>query len=752
MASISGTTNEKVYSVGKWLGLNEHPDGDTRLKLGEASKMENWKVTRDGNLKRRPGMDVVAGLCASYTANISASLQWIVDFNSKNDMIEIYREISTTKKPGTISTVNYNWSVDQGEWSVADATVEDGILTAGDVEFVISNGVLRTAEDVSGEIVTIQGLIDILSELDEGEYIYVSYYESIFAINETCITESGGKYTLSGYLVTAKPSADNQPVMGMWTGYVGGKRCFLAACNDRIWSLYDPDTDTFVRDLVTVDSGIEYISTEKHVNFIPFDGDVYIQNGKEYYYYDGTLLRKVPGYVPLVATSIGPVGTADSAGVLLYPVNLLTNKRRVWLSPNGDSSKTFQLPEVAKEIVSVTSTIDGSALSYTFTANTDIITITSTLFETVDGVEVEYAVKTHNDDSNIPNYRAQVTGNNYAELFAGNQDTTLFFYGDGTNRALYSGMDYYGMPRADYFPDQYEVRIGDSNTPITGMVRHYSELICYKPNECWNLSYGQTTLADGSITIALYTVPVNRDKGNEAMGQVQLVENNPVTCSGTELYYWVNSSYYTSNLTRDERQAKRISDRIHNSLREMDFVNCKMWDDNDNQEFYIVSNGMALVWNYVADAWYKYTNFPAVSMCSFLGDMYIGTPEGKVLRLTYDKKTDDGKVVLADWVSGAIDFGADYMRKYSSSLWVGLKPEDGTSVDVCLMTDRKDTFRDKIASSTRAKVKGQPFMVKTKIKAKKFVYYRLELSVREQMPAVTVTNVDFRVRQTGYAK
>ena len=56
MATITAKTNEKVFSVQQWFGLNEHPDGDTRLRMGEASKMVNWKITRDGNLKRRPGL------------------------------------------------------------------------------------------------------------------------------------------------------------------------------------------------------------------------------------------------------------------------------------------------------------------------------------------------------------------------------------------------------------------------------------------------------------------------------------------------------------------------------------------------------------------------------------------------------------------------------------------------------------------------------------------------------------------------
>jgi mRNA-degrading endonuclease RelE of RelBE toxin-antitoxin system len=36
--------------------------------------------------------------------------------------------------------------------------------------------------------------------------------------------------------------------------------------------------------------------------------------------------------------------------------------------------------------------------------------------------------------------------------------------------------------------------------------------------------------------------------------------------------------------------------------------------------------------------------------------------------------------------------------------------------------------------------------------AGKFVFYRLLLSVDDKQPAVTVTDIEFRVRQTGYAK
>ena len=60
MAKITSGAEEKVYKISEWLGLNENPDGDTRLKLGEAAAMRNFKITRDGSLQKRPGLGALA--------------------------------------------------------------------------------------------------------------------------------------------------------------------------------------------------------------------------------------------------------------------------------------------------------------------------------------------------------------------------------------------------------------------------------------------------------------------------------------------------------------------------------------------------------------------------------------------------------------------------------------------------------------------------------------------------------------------
>ena len=57
MAQVTGGDAERVYGIRKFLGLREAGDGDTALELGEASSMDNWQVTAEGQLRVRPGLE-----------------------------------------------------------------------------------------------------------------------------------------------------------------------------------------------------------------------------------------------------------------------------------------------------------------------------------------------------------------------------------------------------------------------------------------------------------------------------------------------------------------------------------------------------------------------------------------------------------------------------------------------------------------------------------------------------------------------
>ena len=628
MAEIKATTNEKVFPIKAFLGLNQAPDGDTKLKMGEAAVMNNFRITRDRNLQRRPG---------------------------------------------TKTLVNLN---------------------------------------------------------------------------------SGA------------------PVKGLWNGYVNGHEYILGACNNTLYRLWD-EVNGFQA------SALGAVSTANDVHIFGFseegdnNGVVYILDGEEYRQWDGTTLKMVEGYRPLVRIAIPPNGTqAEDESASLENVNRLCGKRRVWLSPDGTNA-AFTIPEAPTSLDYVKDWSTGENIPAqtaddppvtNWSYSNGVLTFATAPAQAVNSYEVGYTVST--------DFRSQVTNMQYAELFSGTQDTRVFLYGDGTNKTIYSGMDYNGKPRADYFPDLYEALVGDSNTPITGMIRHYSSLACFKKDSAWSISASSLTLAEGLNIPAFYVTPINKAIGNAANGQVRLILNSPFTVFGNDLYEWKNSSYYTSNLTRDERQAKRISDRIWVSLKRYKLDRCYCYDDNDAQEYYICYNGSALVYNYAADAWSEYSGFDVSCMVNHHGELYIGSTDGKFKHVSYNYLNDDNDTISAYWESGSMGFNQDYMRKYSAVLWVGIKPEAKSEVLVTAITDKKDSLNEKVVSSNpisfaninfgnwHFNMGGKATMKRLKIKAKKFVFYKLvfkcqpvenELGVLESRNA-TVVAADIRVRFTGPAK
>lgn len=463
-------------------------------------------------------------------------------------------------------------------------------------------------------------------------------------------------------------------VRALWSGRVGGEDVFLAAGGGALWKLSSTGGAW-----TKVELGA--ISTIGDVSIFPFGGKAYILTGSEYKVYDGSTLSDVAGYVPVVSVAVNPAG----GGTTLENVNRLNGKRRCWFSPNGTATE-FVLPEQGLlSIDSVTDRVTGAA----YTAGTDYtadlaegkVTFTEAPGEGVSTLEVAWTVTAVQ--------RSQVTAMRYAELYNGTSDNRVFIYGDGSNKLLYSGIDYDGQPRADYFPDLYEIAVGAENTPVTGAMKHYSRLIVTKPTELYTVSASSQTLADKTVVPIYYLTPANRSLGNEAAGQCQLVLNSVRTLCAGDVYEWKNNSSYTANLTVDERQAKRISDRVRHTLSGWRLSDCRCWDDNTSQEYYVVYGSTALIHNYASDVWYAYYNFPAACFARNGGELYIGCTDGKLRHVSEDYAKDDAEAIYASWESGEIDFGDYTHEKYSCELWLACVPAENGSMTVSGQTNRK---------------------------------------------------------------
>ena len=679
MATINATTAEKVISIKAFLGINENPDGDNKLKTGEATVCKNFKVTNSGNLMKRYGstlkytlgdapiMGIWHGYCSHHEIMLAAcdGHMWML----QDDKMKQY-----PTDLGSISTANdvFMFGFDEQVFTLNGSQY-------GHVYFEPSPSPASATAVVEGDIT--------------GATVTVATFE-------TQITESGTYefyYTADGwaYGLTDLVDLDDYGIAVTGTPAIG----------DKIYVVY----------------------TEAALGAWHFEN----------------LATGSKGYRPLVAIAIPPNG----GGELLEQVNKLNGMRRVTISPDGTNA-TFQMPEnTLASIDYVTDLGTGTTLTpvtdYNYDLTTGTVTFTTAPALGVESYEIGYSVSTH--------FAGTIGTMRYAEMYAGTQDTRLFIYGNGTNHTYYSGIDYNGHARGDYFPDLNEVTIGDTNTPITGLIRHYSKLIAFKPNATFSIDYGVVTMADGLLTPAFYTTPVNRIIGNEALGQVQLVLNAPYSLCEGNLYEWRNGSSYSANVSVDERQAKRISDRIYATLRKMDFSKVHCYDDNLNTEYYIIGDdGNMLVLNYTVDAWYYYTGLNARMAMSVDGKMYFGTKDGKIILLDETKMADQGKPIDCLWESGSMDFGSSNMRKYSPVMWVGVKPEDHNRVTVTVKTDKSV---ENIEMDVEPEYESDmPKITRLKLKVKKFVYYKLVFKTNTADTKVTVVDTEIRVRYTAQAK
>lgn len=526
--------------------------------------------------------------------------------------------------------------------------------------------------------------------------------------------------------------AGDAPVRGLWSGYVAGALHLLCACGGHLW---DIDRESWeAGDLGEIGDADTF--------FFGFGQKVYLLNGQEYYHWDGAgSVEAVEGYVPIVTTATPPAG----GGTLLERVNLLTGKRRAVYSPDGTST-VFRLAETGIDEVTG---VEGTGISWTADVQAGTVTFASAPPEGVNTVTITWRKGAGN--------REKVTAMRWAEFYNGAADSRVFLYGDGTNEAVYSDLDENGQPTAEYFPDMNVMAVDTANTPITSMIRHYDRLLVFKSDSAYTAQYDALTLETGTLTAAFYATPLNREIGCAAPGQARLVQNYPRTLFGRSVYTWVMAS----GATRDERNARRISDRVENTLAAFDLAGCVTFDDEQRQEYYVICEDRAVVHNYGNDTWYYYTHFPARRMVSVDGELYFGTADGRLMHFSRQYRNDDLEPIDAYWESGSMDFDRDWKRKYSANIWVSIKPESQGRVTVTAQSDRKSEYVKKEAAAglstfTNAdfahwsfRANRKPRVQWVRLKVRKFTFYKLILSSCSASATATVLAADFRIRYAG---
>lgn len=535
--------------------------------------------------------------------------------------------------------------------------------------------------------------------------------------------------------------AEVPKLCGIWYGKVGESYHLLVAFGGVIFDV-DKDSET----ATAVGS-----CTQDDTTFFGFESNVYLLNGHEYLFWDGatdTKFKEVDPYIPTVMTAAPPLGNGTS----LENVNRLTNKRKVRYSPDGTATD-YYLPE--SEVTAVVS-VEGTDATYTLDAVKGKVTFATAPASGLDTLTITYT-KGNGSLDDVKKMR-------FAELFNGTTDSRIFLYGDGSNKTIYSGVNHTtGRPDASYFPDLYEASVGEANTPITAMIRHYSRLLVFKTNSAWSMQYEITGLATGGVTAAFYVTPVNRQIGNAAPGQVQLLENNPLTLFEKSIYQWRATSS-SGNITADNRNASRVSDRVAVSIGEFDLTKTKVFNRLTQNEYWFLYGGTAIILNYAADAWYRYTNMDFVEMVEIGGELYGFREDGSLVHISRNYRNDDGADIDAYAATGSMDFDRDWVLKYSPMIFVALQPESGARVTVTVETNRRGDYPEKTVAANLMTffhmdfahfsfgTNRKPQVRRVKMKVKKATFYKLVFKSLSSSATATVLETDVQLRYAGNVK
>jgi hypothetical protein len=581
-----------------------------------------------------------------------------------------------------------------------------------------------------------------------------------------------------GYNIATRPGVQRldfekerepAPILAMWAGFIGDREYLVLVDfyggKDRVW-MYQTENGGYSAGY-TQEGALGLTAAEgATVKIFPFGGKVWIMSDKKTVAWEnGTFTEKLP-YVPLVVIGADPAG----GGTTLENINLLSPDRRITYSPDG-TEKDFWLPEEATGVKKVVVDNEVKTNAGSFSASDHKFTFTTAPVKGVGNVEITYTT----DAAAAEAERLKIVRMPLAENYNGSTDTRLFVAGDGTNICYYTGLPESGEVTALYFPAMNEVAVDMSDSPITAISRHYSKLLVFKPDGTYTITYEPVTLTDGKTIAGFFLRAANREFGCDVLGQVQTVDNYPRTLTKGGIYEWkITSSYY-----QDERYAKRVSDKVERTLRKADITKAVTCDDTADKTYYVFLNdneGTVLVSRYALDRediWcvYKGARFRGVKKAVTFGGRLVFAGEEELFYLDEGLAADaadtrDGAAVPveAEWESGFMAFGADYLKKYSSQIYVNLLPQSNSEVTVTAETDRRTEYVEKTVAANvfgwpnmnfpnwTFDVNDTPKTRRVRLKVKKFVYYKLIFKAGNNGSKATVLGYDQQVRFGSMAK
>ena len=748
MATLRSNISTAMYNIRRFRGLNEAESGETALRDGEASKMRNFRITDSGALTPRGTLQKCIQLGNAYDE------LGRYDISLDRGKEQISKPLPNSDNPIKLYssyTVGTDGSIAMAGEPVYELSQVNSAPPTDTAYFMLNNepylfeGVVSTAYYLSSKMYPTDevkelwsgnlGGADILlavanhyvwwlipvADLPE-HYLPIQIRGSYFSGDTAHLFGFGNKvYLLTGNDMMCWDGAND----GINDGFVsveGYIPCVLTACAPATGSgtAYERINN------LTLKRKCRYNADGKATVYKVLENGTTILEVRV----NGELQTEGTDYTK--ATSKVTFATAPAAGVenveIIYQIDgeETTTKEFTAISSHlrafGFAKANYGM-ELAE--IKVFKYVNAEQGYYEEVPPTgyNVINNSIVLLREVNAgqkVKIEYRFKTP---------REKVLAMKYSELYNGANENRVFLYGDGTNTVIYSGLDENGQPTAEYFPDLNECRIGSDVAPVKALIRHYNRLLVFKDNSAYSIYYGVTSLADGSTTAGFYVSSINKSIGTRADAQAVLVENRVRTVDGLDLYEW-RATNTSGNITYDQRNADRISQRICDTLSTFDLEDVRLYYDKARHEFYCISGDKALVQNVEADAWYFYTDFPVrcmnVHSIGDRDDVICGLKDGYIAILDRNADID----FKTEWISGSLDFGKPFAYKLSTQIWAQIRPENSRRVNISVETENGSKIETYVTTAPAGTV--SPTLT-VKLKPKKFVRYKLGFEAQNRL-------------------
>jgi hypothetical protein len=542
-------------------------------------------------------------------------------------------------------------------------------------------------------------------------------------------------------------------IKGMYPTNLGGTEYLLVAVDSKLYY--------FTRTVLEGDSPVTptLIGSipDNEVSFFTFDKKVYILCGK-YMSWDGTTLKEVEGYTPLVFINTPPAG----GGLIYDEINMLSPKKHQTF--NGDGTSTdFHIAQqgvTSIDNVLISGTEQTLTTDYTVDLTNGVVSFTNAPAQGMDNVDIYWTL----DDGD----RSIIEGMKFGTVFGGDLDTRVFLYGNPEcqNRTYFSGLED-GVPSVEYFPATAQVDVGPSNFALTDLTRQYDRLIAttnrpeayYMTISTENLT---VTLVDSSTTTRLVpsvgTFPLNEVHGNVAPGQGQLIDNYPVTLDRNAIIQWKASN------VRDERNMEDISQKIRLDLISKDLRFFKTLDHQSENQLWVANDNLIYIYNYYNKTFSRIRVKHNMVHFSDLGNtVYSGTDLGKLMQWGEQYSDYDGEDIKAHWEMDFYDFKTAYLRKTMNRLWVLMQPQVYSSADIGYISNRNESpnkvhieykiqlFDNVDYSDFSFKISKNPQPFRIKMKAKKFTNLKITIDNNDKTDC-TILQLALRVESFGESK